>query len=304
MRSHWTLDLLDFYIRRKVFRRRIPLFASFKLTYRCNLSCCACPFHRRAAEAESTITWDGAIRALEELKRRGTRIVIFEGGEPFLWRDGNRGLSDLVLYAREKFLRVAVTTNGMFSLDVPSDVIWVSLDGLEKTHNQLRSGSFEKVWSNIRAVGHSREPRVMVHFTMNRLNWTELEPLAEKLKELPAVQGISVQTFYPYNQGESPLGFSDQERRMALESVIRLKRKYPIINSSRCIRAMVRNKWQCHDDVLINVDPDGTITQGCYVKSRGDINCTHCGFTPVAEASAALNLHPGSLLAGWQAYLA
>ena len=71
----------------------------------------------------------------------------------------------------------------------------------------------------------------------------------------------------------------------------------------RSLRAMIRNDWTCREDLLINVDPDGLITQGCYVKGRGKVDCRSCGFTPVAEASAALALHPGSILAGWRAYL-
>jgi len=67
--------------------------------------------------------------------------------------------------------------------------------------------------------------------------------------------------------------------------------------------AMIRNTWRCHDDVLINVDPDGMMTQGCYVKNRGEVNCRECGFTPVAEASGALDLRLGSIFAGWRAYL-
>jgi len=303
-RPHWAPDLLIYFIRRKVLGHKIPLLASFKLTYRCNLSCIACPFHRRAREKGSSITWDGAMKALEVLKKRGTRIVVFEGGEPFLWRDGDHGLRELVTYAKQHFVRVAVTTNGTFPLDMPADAVWVSMDGLDGMQDRLRSGSSAQVWSNIEAAGRVRKtPWVMVHFTMNRLNWRELEGLAEKLKRQPAVKGMSVQLFYPYGQGESPLALSDDERRMALEHVIRLKRSYPIINSERCLRGMIRNNWRCRDDVLINVDPDGTVTQGCYVKSRGEVDCRQCGFTPVAEASAALDLHLGSIVAGWRAYL-
>jgi len=300
-RPHWATDLLSFYIQRKIFRRNVPLLASFKLTYNCNLSCSACPFHLRAAEPHSRITWDAAVAALDDLKKRGTRLVTFEGGEPFLWRDGERGLRDLVEYAKKRgFLCVSVTTNGTFPLDVPADVIWVSIDGMQETHDRLRSGSFERIWANLDSAGSSR---VLVHCTLNRMNWRELEALAVKVKRHPVVKGLSVQLFYPYGQGESPLALSDDERRAALEQVIRLKRSYPIINSERCLRTMTRNEWRCHDDVLINVDPDGTISQGCYVKGRGSINCRQCGFTPVAEASGALDLRPGSLLAGWRAYL-
>ena len=300
-RPFWPFNLLDFYLRRKILSQRIPMLASFKLTYHCNLSCSACPFHGRAAENNSHITWGGAVNALDALKKLGTRIVVFEGGEPFLWHDGTHDLHDLVNYAKKRFLRVAVTTNGTFPLDVPADVVWVSIDGLNGTHDRLRSGSFERVWSNLKSADHHR---VLVHFTMNRLNWCELDLLVEQLKLIPAVKGLSVQLFYPYNQGESPLSLSPDERKSALENVIRLKKSYPIINSERCLRAMIGNDWHCHDDVLINVDPDGKMTQGCYVKSRGKVNCRECGFTPVAEASGALDLQPGSILAGWQAYLA
>lgn len=299
-RPFWVLDLLDFYVRRKVFGKKIPLLASFKLTYRCNLSCCACPFHRRANEDHSHITWDIAIEALNALKRRGTRIVAFEGGEPFLWRDESHDLHELVLYAKKRFLRVAVTTNGTFPLNVPADVIWVSIDGLNGTHDRLRSGSFDRVWSNLAASSH---PRIMVHFTLNRQNWRELDQLVDRLKQVPAVKGLSVQLFYPYDQGESPLALSADEREAALKNVIRLRKTYRVINSEGSLRAMIRNDWKCHDDVLINIDPDGRLTQGCYVKNRGNVDCRACGFTPVAEASGALDLRPGSILAGWRAYL-
>lgn len=299
-RTLWAIDLFDFYVRRKVFRKKIPLLASFKLTYHCNLSCSACPFHKRAEDNNSQISWGGAIQALDTLKHYGTRIVVFEGGEPFLWRDGSYGLYDLVLYAKKRFLRVAVTTNGTFPLDVPADTIWVSIDGLHETHDRLRSGSFARVWSNLNAAGH---PRVMVHFTMNRHNWRELDQLVEQLRHVPAVKGLTVQLFYPYGRGEPSLSLSPAERKMALENVIRLKKSYPIVNSSYSLDAMIRNTWRYHDDVLINVDPDGMMTQGCYVKNRGEVNCREYGFTPVAEASGALDLRLGSIFAGWRAYL-
>ena len=78
---------------------------------------------------------------------------------------------------------------------------------------------------------------------------------------------------------------------------------YTDLNQYKEIKAMIDNRWRCHDDILINVDPDGTITKGCYVKNRGEINCDACGFTPVAEASGALDLIPGSLYSGWRLFL-
>jgi len=297
----WPASLSWFMIQRKFLGRKLPLLASFKVTYRCNLTCRACPFHLRTAEDNMQMSWCTAIETLESLYKLGTRIIIFEGGEPLLWRDGSHSFHDLVLYAQNLFLRVAVTTKGTLPLDVPSDILWVSLDGLKETHDELRSDSYDRVWSNIM---NTRHPRVYIHCTLNRRNRQVIEPLAKLVKATPTLKGMTVQFFYPYNQGEEDLALEPLERREVIEKLLKLKKAgYPILNSAGRLKAMMDNNWTCHDDILINVDPDGTITKGCYVKSRGKINCEACGFTPVAEASGALDLIPGSLYAGWSLFL-
>ena len=297
----WPLDLSWFFMQRKILGRKLPLLASFKVTYHCNLTCRACPFHLRSADKDAYISWDRAIGALDYLRQLGTRMVIFEGGEPLLWRDGSHRLHDLVLYARQHFLRVAVTTNGTLPLDVPAHTLWVSMDGLKEKHDELRNNSFDLICSNIKKTKH---PRVFIHFTLNRRNWRDVESLAKWVQEMPALQGMTIQFFYPYNQGENDLSLSLEDRCAVIKKLLELKKSgLPILNSAGRLRAMLDNQWQCHDDILINVDPDGIITTGCYVKSRGEINCDACGFTPVAEASGALDLIPGSLYSGWRLFL-
>jgi Fe-coproporphyrin III synthase len=297
----WPFDLSIFLLQRKMLRRKLPLLASFKVTYRCNLSCRACPFYLRSNDKQAHMSWNTAIAVLESLRQFGTRIVVFEGGEPLLWRHGSYRLHDLVLYARKHFLRVAVTTNGTLPLDVPSHILWVSLDGLKGTHDYLRNNSFDLISSNIKKTKH---PLVYIHCTLNRRNWQDIDSLVKFVQEMPTIKGITVQFFYPYNQGEEDLALSPEDRRSAIEKLLELKKSgLPILNSSGRLKAMIDNGWKCHDDILINIDPDGTITKGCYVKNRGEINCDACGFTPVAEASGALDLIPGSLYAGWRLFL-
>lgn len=300
-RLPWALDLGTFFARRMILRQRLALLVSFKLTYRCNLACRACPFHFRADSGATDMPWETAIRALDKLHRSGARMLVFEGGEPFMWRDGNHRLNDLIDYARPHFLRVAVTTNGTFPLDARADTLWVSLDGTKVTHNALRSGSFDRVYANLQATKH---PRVFLHCTLNRRNTFDIEALVHLASDLPTVRGITFQFFYPYHQGEEDLALSVDERKRAIAQLLSLKKAgAPILNSASRLRAMINNRWRCHDDVLANVDPDGSITTGCYVKSRGLVNCAACGFTPVAEASGALDLHPGSIRTGWKLFL-
>jgi MoaA/NifB/PqqE/SkfB family radical SAM enzyme len=293
--------LAAFFFQRNILHRDLPLLASFKLTYRCNLRCAPCPYHRRDDAHQAHIRWESAVEALDALHRAGCRIVVFEGGEPLLWNDGSRTFADLVRYARDRFLCTAATTNGTLPLDVPVDVLWVSLDGTKETHDRLRSGSFDRAWDNLGKTTHGK---LFVHFTMNRENWRDLESLLDDLKQRPAVRGVTIQLFYPYGQGEEALALTAVERRDAIHSAIRLKeRGYRIINSRRSLENMITNDWNCRDRLLMNVDPDGTITRGCYVRSRGEVQCAECGFTPVAELSGALDGRPGSILAGWRAFV-
>ncbi len=291
----------SFFAKRKIFGLKKPLLANFKLTYQCNLRCRGCPFHLRAEETGAQISWKKAVEALEELKKRGCPIVVFEGGEPFLWKDESHNIKDIVVFAKSLFMSVAVTTNGTFFLDVPADLIWVSLDGLKETHDRLRSSSFDKIWENLKKAEH---PKILVHFTLNRENWRETERLLDKLNNIPRYKGLTVQLFYPYGQGEQQLALSPEDRRKALEKVIKLKKEgYPVLNSENRLKAMIENTWSCHEEILINVDPDGVITTGCYVLNRGRVLCRNCGFTAVAEASGAIDLLPGSILSGWRTFI-
>lgn len=298
---HWTLSLADFYVRTRVLGQPLPLLASFKLTYACNLACRACPFHIRAGEPAGHMDWKTATACLDELHRRGCRIVVFEGGEPLLWHDNGHSVHELMAYAKRKFLRVAVTTNGTFSLDVPAHVVWVSIDGPPAVHDRLRSHSFAAIGANLRSTRH---PKILAHHTVNRENYTTLQQLLDALRGFPAVRGLTLQFFYPYGQGEAALSLSPAQRHGCIDEALRLKRcGYPILNSTSVLRAMIDNTWRCPEHIMINVDPDGTITQGCYVRSRGDICCAQCGFTPVAEAAGAMQCRPGSIVTGWKTFI-
>jgi len=293
--------LASFFVRTRVLGQRRPLLASFKLTYRCNLTCPACPFHLRADRGPAHITWEKAVQSLDELKRMGCRIVIFEGGEPLTWRDGAHTFDDLCAYARSLFLCVGATTNGTRMLKADTDVLWVSLDGTKASHDRLRCGTYDVVMTNLRASVH---PRLYVHYTLNRENWRDFPLAMAQITTIPHVKGITVQFFYPYGQGEADLALDRHARAEAVATLIRLKEAgYPILNSRGRLEAMLDNTWRCHDWLLANVEPDGRISTGCYVRGRGEVNCAACGFTPVAEASGAYDLRPGALLAGWRIFL-
>jgi MoaA/NifB/PqqE/SkfB family radical SAM enzyme len=296
-------SILSYGIRTILLRRKIPLLASLKVTYRCNLRCTGCPYHHRANDPGSHLSWPEAVKALDELKTLGCRFVIFEGGEPLLWRDGDHDFSELAGRARSMFRKTGVTTNGSLTLDVPTDLLWVSLDGSREQHNRRRDGSFDRALHNIRASGHGC---IYIHYTVNRENIEDIPVLAETLAGQANIRGITFQFFYPYHQGELDMAMNREEREQAAHTILKLKRNgmLPVLNSSGTLKRMISNNWTCRPWVLANVDPDGSLWSGCYLRQRGEIRCGHCGFTPVAEASRALSLNPGALYAGWRIFFA
>ena len=276
-------------------RKKLPLLASCKLTYRCNLQCAQCPFYSIAG---SNPTYAEVVATLDRLYRRGSRLVIFEGGEPMLWRDGQRSIRDVVAEARRRFYCVGLTTNGTLPLTAEADVVWVSVDGLAQTHNRLRGAEiFEQIIGNIR---QSRHPRILAHITVNAVNYAEVPDLIRFLRGL--VKGITVQFYYPYH-GRDELFLEFERRERLLQEILDLKRAgYPVLNSTAALERLKRNEWQCVDWLIDNANPDGSLSQGCYLRGRDDIDCRRCGFSPHAEASLAYQGHLQALWAGFQVF--
>ncbi|MBM3199381.1 DUF3463 domain-containing protein [Candidatus Woesearchaeota archaeon] len=261
-------------------KKERPFLCSFKLTYDCNLTCHQCPFHMMQSKNPS---FEQVGNVLEELHERGNRIVVFEGGEPMLWKDKTYSIHDVVKSAKKSFFSVGMTTNGTLPLDVNTDILWFSIDGLKDTHNNLRNSNvFDKVIDNVKKSYH---PKLFAHITANRKNYSEIPELVKLLPK--NVKGITLQFYYPYNNNDD-LFLEFDKREKLLEEIIALKRGgYKIMNSYSGLEAMKKNNWKCVDWLVDNANPDGTITNGCYLKGRSDMDCKKCGFSPHVEVSLA-----------------
>lgn len=281
---------LVFYYLRTRFGKKRPLLGGIKVTHACNLACIHCPFWKRKS---GSLSFDQAVSSMKTLHQWGVRIMIIEGGEPFLWRDGGHDLRDLVAEAKKLFFSVGVTTNGTFPIDIDSDNVWVSIDGLAENHDRIRGESFQKVIANIESSSH---PNVYAHITINSLNWKELPELVRFLS--PRVRGITIQFHYPYEEDDK-LFLPFSERRIVLDNLISLKKEgFPIADSYACLKALKNNRWKCHPWMIASIDPDGKLTHGCYVKDRGKIACEKCGFAAHTEISLAYSAVPEALWVG------
>lgn len=272
-------------------RERSPYIASFKLTHACNLHCSQCPFIR---SPQPSMPYSKVISVLDELKEHGVGIVIFEGGEPMLWRDGERSIDDVIAAAKQRFDCVGVTTNGTLPLTIQPDVLWVSFDGFRETHARLRGADvFDRIVSNVKASPHSR---IYAHVTVNRINAVEIPRLLVFLNDL--VRGITVQFYYPYDRNDE-LFLPLDERARLIDRMVDLKRSgIRLLNSYDALKALKAASWRCEPWIFDCVNADGSVFQGCYVLGQGDIDCSVCGFSPYTEASLAFQGHWRSIQSG------
>lgn len=235
-----------------------------------------------------------AKNSLKALYDLGVRLVIIEGGEPFLWKDNSYDIRDVVAEAKKLFFSVGITTNGTLSLEANSDIIWVSIDGLKKTHDLLRGESFDRIMANIKRSAH---PKIYAHTTINRMNQGEIPEMVKFLS--PKVKGLTFQFHYPYSGEADDLVLTFEERKIVLDELIKLKKDgFPIANSYACLQALKDNKWRCHSWMIASVEPDGKLTQGCYIKGRGEVSCKKCGFSAHTEISLAYSGVIESIKAG------
>ncbi|MCW4000618.1 MAG: PTO1314 family radical SAM protein [Candidatus Bathyarchaeota archaeon] len=246
---------------------KVPLFCGHKLTYNCNLRCKMCPFWKRPSP-DPSLPQTKAV--LKQIYNSGAVGVAFEGGEPLLRRD----LVDILAFSRSLPLHTSLITNGTLLKSRIDEiapyingVVYVSLDGLEKTHDAIRGidGSFRKALGGINAA--KEKVPVTINMTVMAENVDEIESLVELAKKLGTKISIAVAHEYCNTNASSPA--NGRVPKIA-HRLIEMKREgYPIVNSIGYLKVIANEKnWQCKPWTMINIDPNGKVVLPCYVHNN------------------------------------
>jgi radical SAM family uncharacterized protein len=246
---------------------RAPLFCGHKLTYNCNLKCKMCPFWKRSTtdlstEKEKTI--------LKHIYDSGVCGIAFEGGEPLLRKD----LNEILDYSRSLPLQTSLITNGTLLESKIDEIaqyinggVYVSLDGIEKTHDEIRgvSGCFKKAIKGISAA--SKKIPVAINTTIIAENINEIEDLVKLAKELDVKISVAVAHEYCTAKVSAPTRHEISE---VAGKLVELKKKgYPLINSISYFKVIAKKKkWICKPWSTINVSPEGYLVLPCYVRNE------------------------------------
>jgi MoaA/NifB/PqqE/SkfB family radical SAM enzyme len=225
-----------------------------------------CPFWKRTSP-DSSLEQEKAI--LKQVYDSGAVGIAFEGGEPLLRSD----LVDILAFSLSRPLHTSIITNGTL-LESRIDeiapyingVVYVSLDGLEKTHDAIRGvgGSFRKA---VRGISAAKEKvPVTINTTIMAENIDEIESMVTLAKELGTKISVAVAHEYCNINASSPT--TDKISKIA-RRLIEIKREgYPIVNSIGYLKVMAKEKnWQCKPWTMINIDPHGNVVLPCYVHN-------------------------------------
>jgi radical SAM family uncharacterized protein len=246
---------------------RMPLFCGHKLTYNCNLRCKMCPFWKRSNQESST---EQEKEILRQIYYSGACSVAFEGGEPLLRKD----LVKILAFSRSLPLHTSIITNGTLLESRIDEIaqyingaLYVSLDGLEKTHDTIRgvNGCFRKA---LRGITASRSKvQVTINTTIMADNIHEVEDLVKLAKELDV--NISLAVAHEYCNAKASAPASHKIREIARKLVEMKKNGYPLVNSIGYFKVIAKEKkWPCKPWLTINVGPEGTLILPCYVRNE------------------------------------
>jgi Fe-coproporphyrin III synthase len=280
----------------KILRREIPFIGGLVINEKCNLHCKQCTVSNRVDIPD--LSFKQVAEGLECFYKMGIRSVFIEGGEPTLWSDGARKLDDVIMLARKiGFHLVNIYTNGILPIQACADTIFVSLDGLKATNNELRGSGknvFDIVINNIK---NSKHPNIVINFTINSKNQNEIEEFCDLISKIKQVKGIFFYFHTPY-YGVDELFLTMEQKRDIIKRIFVLKKKgFKILNSAACLKGVHKDEWQ-RPSKTCYVYANNKLHQCCRAFENPEA-CKNCGYLGYPEILYILKLRPSAIMSAF-----
>ena len=206
-----------------------PVMVSFAITRRCNLKCPHCYSESVEKPHPKELTTEEAKEVISDVARLGTRMIIFDGGEPTLRED----LPELVKHAADEGLTPLLGSNGMketLSRELLRALrgaglraISISLDGAKpETHDSFRgvTGAWE---STLKGIENCKEEGItfQIGTTLHKQNFEELPEIIDLAKKLGSY-AVEIFEFVEVGRGaqNKQYSLSGEQRREAVGYLI------------------------------------------------------------------------------------
>ena len=279
---------IKYVINHQIFKKNTPLICGLVISNRCNLHCRHCKIADRGMK---DLSFEEAITVLNSFYEEGGRTLYLEGGEPFIWHDRQYHLEDIVEYSHKiGFFTVIIYTNGTIPINTSPNTVFISVDGLQKTHDILRGKTFNRIMKNIQ---ESQHPSLYINYTINSYNKNEIKEFCEYIDKINQIRGICFYFHTPY-YGYDDLYIEPNERNEILLKLLNYKKKYKILNSRTGIKSVLNNDWKRPLDICY-VYEKGEMYKCCRYPGDSEL-CQNCGYLSYAEIGQTLKLKPSAIL--------
>lgn len=162
----------------------------FMLTEQCNCNCWFCSRNNLSRAENEFVPLETIKEALLILSKEYSNAkLILTGGEPTLYP----WIKEVIFYAKEKFRKVEIQTNGWFSTKIAEQLkpllqsnvyIQFSLDGTQKIHDNIRGKNFyERVLNNI-LYFNQESSHISISSTITKFNMESYSQLVSVLNTL------------------------------------------------------------------------------------------------------------------------
>lgn len=277
------------YLLRSIFSgKKVPLTGGIAINDRCNLHCRHCFVSNRNIP---DMSYEEVKEGLIQLYQLGTRYLYIEGGEPFIWHDGQKNTEDIIRLARQTgFNYIIIYTNGTFPVETGADAVFVSIDGLKETHEAMRGKCYDRIIANISQSSHKK---IFANFTVTAKNCHEIISFCMEIQRIKNLKGTCFYFYTPYN-GPDDLYLNSENKKKAVEDILYLKKKgLPVLNSTAALKSFLHNDWKRPDN-LAYLYAENRLYRCCRAIGNEDI-CRECGYLGFTELYHISRLNPDAL---------
>jgi MoaA/NifB/PqqE/SkfB family radical SAM enzyme len=279
---------IQYIINYHILKKSTPLICGITVTNQCNLQCRHCRISSRGIKHSS---FEELMTAIDKFYHEGGRTLYLQGGEPFIWYDQEYNVDDIVHYSHKiGFVTTIIYTNGTIPLNTSADTVFVSIDGLQRTHDFLRGRTFDRILKNI---DESRHPSLYINYTINNYNKDEIQDFCEFINGIRQIRGIFFYFHTPY-YGSDDLYIEPDERRDILLKLLQYQKRYRILNSRAGLTSAFNNDWKRPLDICRVYEKGKTYT--CCRYPDDPHLCQNCGYLSYPEIDQTLKLKPSAML--------
>jgi MoaA/NifB/PqqE/SkfB family radical SAM enzyme len=200
---------------------------------------------KTGGEPRRFVDAEGFARALPILARRGIRYLNFQGGEPLR----HPRIVEMLAAARGAGMKPSLVTDG-WELPERADALadagvqnlLVAIDSADMTVHEKTRGLPGLAGRIARGVARMRDRGVPVIASVAVSRLVDFAALPRTLERL----GFDAATFSyprkaPVGSAQAPADLSDEELLAALDAVLRMRDRFPVLNPAAAIRDMQRH---------------------------------------------------------------